>query len=87
MENKSLSARIKRRNKCGFIEEGSHTYGLTPSGHYTDLSLNYKTFDRNEEQINLVNRTKNYKQANPFNKNISKHVGSKPINKLRHYWK
>ena len=76
-QNKSLSARIKRRNKQGFNGLGSHVNFKEVMYNVNDITLNHKLADRNEEQINLVNFAKK--------KGYSKHSGSKSIGKLRRY--
>lgn len=76
-QNKSLSARIKRRNKQDFDGLGSHVNFKKVINNINDITLNHKLADRNEEQINLVNFAKK--------RGYSKHSGSKSINKLRRY--
>lgn len=74
--NKSLSARIKRRNKYGFVGVGNHTYKLSVSADYKDPYYNYKDEDRNEEQINIIGKLKKMFKRN-------KHIGSKTLKQLR----
>lgn len=76
-QNKSLSARIKRRNKQGFDGTGSHVNFKKVIYNVKDITLNHKLADRNEEQINLVNFAKK--------RDYSKHSGSKSISQLRRY--
>ena len=45
--NKSLSARVRRRNKCGFTGNGTSNYTkFTPYGDYTDENQNHKLKDK-----------------------------------------
>lgn len=76
-QNKSLSARIKRRNKQGFNGLGSHVNFKKVIYNINDIILNHKLADRNEEQINLFNFAKK--------RGYSKHSGSKSISQLRRY--
>lgn len=76
-QNKSLSARIKRRNKQGFDGTGSHVNFKKVIYKVNDITLNHKLADRNEEQINLVSFAKK--------RGYSKHSGSKSISQLRRY--
>lgn len=76
-QNKSLSARIKRRNKQGFDGLGSHVNFKEVIYNVKDITLNHKLADRDEEQINLVNFAKK--------RGYSKHSGSKSISQLRRY--
>lgn len=76
-QNKSLSARIKRRNKQGFTGVGNHINFKEVIYNVNDITLNHKLADRNEEQINLFNFARK--------RGYSKHSGSKSINKLRRY--
>lgn len=85
-KNKSLSARIKRRNKQGFKGEGNHKMFGSVLGDYRDENQNYKKFDKNLELTNLVNRTKKYKAIMSSNINISKHFCG-TLSKLRRFWK
>lgn len=85
--NKSLSARIKRRNKQGFEGIGNY-HGISPYPHpygdYTDPNQNHK----NTEPNHIANQASALCQ-------IGRHKGSKPIKRLkrlisqldsRHYW-
>jgi len=77
--NKSLSARIKRRNKQSFRGIGNHS--LTPKEVYLPINnelINHTWKERkaNAEQSNLIN----YGKKHGF-----KHCGSKPLRILRHY--
>ena len=51
MENKSLSARVKRRNEQGFKGEGSHVDFRNGGGNYLDLKQNHKEKDVRENNI------------------------------------
>lgn len=51
MANKSLSARIKRRNAQGFKGEGSHKDFTNGGGNYLDLKQNHKDKDIIENNI------------------------------------
>ncbi|MBO7692967.1 MAG: hypothetical protein J6Y28_01635 [Acholeplasmatales bacterium] len=78
--NKSLSARIKRRNKAGFKGVGNHSKNpklVTVS--INDDFINYKYEDKqiNSYQRSLINFAKKH--------GYSKHAGSKFLGQLRHY--
>ena len=75
--NKSLSARIKRRNKQGFKGEGNHKRFVSVSGDYTSPIQSYKDFDKDPYHINLVNRAK---------KLGLKHAGSKTVRQLERFY-
>lgn len=76
-KNKSLSARIKRRNKSGFKGEGNHKMFGSVLGDYTSTTQNYKDLDKNLYHVNLVNRAK---------KLGLKHAGSKTIRQLKRFY-
>jgi len=83
--NKSLSARIKRRNAQGFVGAGTSLgFVKTNYGDYTDPNQNHK----NTEPNHIANQARALGQ-------IGRHKGSKPIKRLkrligqldsRHYW-
>lgn len=75
--NKSLSARIKRRNKQGFKGEGTRKTFIDVSGDYTSTTQNYKYLDKDPYHINLVNRAK---------KLGLKHAGSKTVRQLKRFY-
>ena len=75
--NKSLSARIKRRNKQGFKGEGNHKRFVRVFGDYTSITQNYKDLDKDLYHINLVNRAK---------KLGLKHAGSKTVRQLKRFY-
>ena len=86
MKNKSLSARIKRRNAQGFKGEGSHVDFRNGGGNYLDLKQNHKEKDVKE---NNIHRSKLGKPTVPDYKldeqgNI---VGFTPATKNRQYSK
>ena len=70
--NKSLSARIKRRNKQGFAGVGTY-FGVGPNhsyGDYTDDKQNNKNLDRKQDiarKNKLGFRTREYKIDNTGN--------------------
>ena len=83
--NKSLNARIKRRNKCGFLGVGTHKRFIEVTGDYTDLYQNHKitsklinkrrsSASRSNGYISLTNKYFNGKQKI---KNIVKNVFKK----------
>lgn len=76
-KNKSLSARIKRRNKQGFKGEGTHKRFVNVSVDYTSTTQNYKDLDKNLYHVNLVNRAK---------KLGLKHAGSKTVRQLERFY-
>ena len=58
-KNKSLSARIKRRNKAGFKGIGSYNFEKKTSyGDYREEFDNHKDKDKNIYQENLINHAK-----------------------------
>ena len=66
--NKSLSARIKRRNKQGFLGVGHHVYiKRNECGDYRNLIHNHKYVV--PEMVNLVNRAKKLGYKHPGSKN------------------
>lgn len=78
--NKSLSARIKRRNKQGFRGIGNHS--LCPKEVNISINnefINHKFEDKfvNSYQKSLVNYAKKH--------GYSKHAGSKLIGQLKRY--
>lgn len=77
--NKSLSARIKRRNKSGFCGFGTHNPPKEVNISINDDFINHKYEDRlvNCYQKNLVNYAKKH--------GYSKHSGSKTLNQLKRY--
>lgn len=73
--NKSLSARIKRRNKQGFKGVGSYN-GVGPYheyDNYNNPAYNHKSYDL--EMVKRINRAK---------KLGYKHPGSKPYSVLKY---
>lgn len=77
--NKSLSARIKRRNKSGFRGLGTHNSPKAVIFSINDEFVNHKFEDKlaNSYQKSLVNYAKK--------RGYSKHSGSKTLNKLKRY--
>lgn len=72
--NKSLSARVKRRNAQGFVGAGSHVmFKKDNIGDYRDVSQNHKDTDTIEHK-SLV---RHYGRMN-----TGKHPGSKPMRNL-----
>ena len=89
--NKSLSARIKRRNKQGFLGEGTGLgYKMKNPGNYRDPEQNHKYDGRLDERITkegietIVKPSKNQNIINQAKRIgiVGKHAGSKPIHKL-----
>lgn len=77
--NKSLSARIKRRNKSGFCGLGTHKFFKDVNISINDELVNHKYEDKlaNSYQKNLINYAKNH--------GYSKHAGSKMLGQLKRY--
>ena len=77
--NKSLSARIKRRNKSGFCGLGTHSFPKEVNISINDEIFNHKYEDKqmNDYQKNLVNYAKKH--------GYSKHAGSKRLEQLKRY--
>ena len=82
--NKSLSARIKRRNKCGFLGIGTHKRFITGDGDYTDLFQNHKITSKliasrrhNGCRNEYISYTKKYADNKQKIKNIVKKVFKK----------
>ena len=70
--NRSLSARIKRRNNQGFKGLGNHTYGRVECGNYLD----YRKSNKYQGVINKMRK---------MGKFGIKHPGSKPLKTLKIY--
>ena len=82
--NKSLSARIKRRNKQGFRGIGNHS--LCPKEVNISINnelINHKFEDKlaNSYQKSLIYYTKKYAKIRGY----SKHSGSKTLKQLERY--
>ena len=77
--NKSLSARIKRRNKSGFCGLGTHNPPKDVNISINNELVNHKYEDKlaNSYQKNLVNYAKKH--------GYSKHAGSKMLGQLKRY--
>lgn len=77
--NKSLSARIKRRNKSGFCGFGTHNFPKEVGIFINDEFVNHKHEDKlaNSYQKSLVNYAKKH--------GYSKHSGSKTLSQLERY--
>lgn len=77
--NKSLSARIKRRNKSGFRGVGTHNPLKEVNISINNELINHKYEDKlaNSYQKNLVNYAKKH--------GYSKHSGSKTLKQLKRY--
>lgn len=71
--NKSLSARVRRRNAQGFLGIGNHKNFICGTGDYTSREDNHKSIP-SSEQYNLVRRCKKFGM---------KHAGSKSMHALR----
>ena len=73
--NKSLSARVRRRNSAGFTGEGNHVmFKKDNVGDYRDVSQNHKDTDTIEHKTLVRHYGRMY---------IGKHPGSKPMRNLR----
>lgn len=77
--NKSLSARIKRRNKSGFSGVGTHNPPKEVNISINNELINHKFEDKfiNSYQKSLVNYAKKH--------GYSKHAGSKMLGQLKRY--
>lgn len=81
--NKSLSARIKRRNKSGFRGLGNHNLPKEVNISINDEFVNHKFEDKlaNSYQKSLIYYTKKYAKIRGY----SKHSGSKTLKQLKRY--
>ena len=77
--NKSLSARIKRRNKSGFCGFGTHNPPKEVNISINNDLVNHKFEDKfvNSYQKSIINYARKH--------GYSKHVGSKTLGQLERY--
>ena len=79
--NTSLSSRIKRRNKQGFLGIGNYNGCLDVKNRvYENINnpkLNHKEEDKNCEQQYLINKARKYG---------CNHPGSKTLKQLKHLY-
>lgn len=85
--NKSLSARIKRRNKCGFLGIGTHKRFISGNGDYTDLCQNHKITSKliNKRRSNVSRGNGYISVTNKYadNKQKVKNIVKKVFKKLK----
>ena len=68
--NKSLSARVRRRNAQGFLGIGNHKDFSCGNGDYTSREYNHKS-TTNSEHYNLVKLCKNIGIKHPGSKSMA----------------
>lgn len=54
--NKSLSARIRRRNKQGFLGYGNHFYFKNDGGDYKNKEDNHKSVNPYQSVVNFLRK-------------------------------